>query len=294
MVLFDDLHWAEPTFLDLVEYLARAPRPGTCDSALPRPATVRRAATGMAGAACRRAYSRTAERAGTSRRLIESLGTPVGLRARIAEAAEGNPLFVEQLAQLQPTLARAAEPGLEMMEVSSTIRLDHSNRGERSVLECAAVVGRTFKPDTVRELMAPEAAQQVQERLSSLVGRRFVRLDALALDESFRFEHALIRDAVYDAMPKSLRADLHVRMAARLDSQGEEDALVGFHLEQAFLLRHSLRQADAEARPAGRHSTACSGTGGDRPKRRASRRLAVRACEGARPTRRRRIARAAH
>ena len=120
-------------------------------------------------------------------------------------------------------------------------------------LECGAVVGRSFTPAAIRELLPAADRPGLDRRLSSLTRRRFVRPDRLALDEGFRFEHALIRDAVYDAIPKARRADLHVERAARLAARNGEDALVGYHLEQAFLLRQELGQRDlALAATAGR------------------------------------------
>ncbi len=76
--------------------------------------------------------------------------------------------------------------------------------------------------------------------------KRFVRPDTTAPEEGFRFQHALIRDATYEGMPKATAAGLHERMAVRLEEQGGDDAVVGYHLEQAFGLRRQLGRLDAE------------------------------------------------
>ena len=63
-------------------------------------------------------------------------------------------------------------------------------------------------------------------------------------DDAFRFRHLLIRDAAYDGLPKSARAELHERFAAWLEAHGAElielDEILGFHLEQAHRYRSEL------------------------------------------------------
>ena len=70
--------------------------------------------------------------------------------------------------------------------------------------------------------------------------KEFIRPHAVGEDDRFRFRHALIRDAAYEAMPKALRADFHERHAAWLEGAGSRDFIVGYHLEQAVNLRREL------------------------------------------------------
>jgi hypothetical protein len=81
-----------------------------------------------------------------------------------------------------------------------------------------------------RELIRPDRAQFVGE-------------------DGFRFRHLLIRDAAYDALPKSSRAELHERFAGWLEQRGDElvelDEILGYHLEQAARYRLELGQPDA-------------------------------------------------
>jgi predicted ATPase len=80
----------------------------------------------------------------------------------------------------------------------------------------------------------------------ALVRKELVRPDRTQLpgDDAFRFRHLLIRDAAYDGLPKSARADLHERFAAWLDAHGsnliEVDEILGYHLEQAHRYRVEL------------------------------------------------------
>ena len=123
-------------------------------------------------------------------------------------------------------------------------RLDRLDRGQRSVLECAAVVGRSFSLAAVLDLAPQAEREQVQPRLLALARKRFVQPDTTTSDEGFRFHHALVRDAAYDGLAKATRADLHEHAAARLAAQNGEDAVVGHHLEQACRYRRELGSPD--------------------------------------------------
>jgi DNA-binding SARP family transcriptional activator/class 3 adenylate cyclase len=241
---FDDLHWAEPTFLDFVEYLAArlgdAPVLLLC---LGRPELVDRRPGWLRPPAESLALEPLSD--ADSERLLEALGVEPGVRPRIAEAAEGNPLFVEQLAAIAGEYGAGGPMPVSIRGVLHE-RLDRLDRSDRALLERAAVAGRSFTLEDVFDLTRPEDRDDVQARLLGLVRTHFVRPDPAAPDEGFRFHHALIRDAAYDGIPKSTRADLHERVAARLDVQSAADAVVGYHLEQAFLLRSELGGPDAE------------------------------------------------
>jgi len=180
--------------------------------------------------------------------LLEGLGGAIletDQRARIVDAAEGNPFFVEQL------LALALEGGLAERALPETVqallaaRLDRLGPGERAVLERGAVVGKGFTAEDVIALLEPEAAPTAGAHLRTLAGRGFVRP---AEEGAFHFRHVLVQEAVYRAAPKRLRAELHERFADRLDGIAEEiaelDEFVGYHLERAYGLRTELGESD--------------------------------------------------
>ena len=112
------------------------------------------------------------------------------------------------------------------------------------MLERGAIEGRTFHRGAIQAL-APDQ-HDVMTRLTSLVRKEVIRPDTARVpgDDAFRFRHLLIRDAAYDALPKSIRADLHERFAAWLEGhatdQAELDEILGYHLEQACRYRHEL------------------------------------------------------
>src|SRR5213078_482025 len=117
---------------------------------------------------------------------------------------------------------------------------------ERAVLERAAVVGKIFWHGAVTELSPVDERDEVAAALLSLVRKELVRPEPSQIvgDDGFRFRHALIRDATYAAIPKSVRTHLHERFAAWLDEHDGEDELVGYHLEQSHNYRSELGTPD--------------------------------------------------
>ena len=235
-LVIEDVHWAEPTLLDLVEHLVSwtrdAPLLLLC---LARPELLdERPAWGGQGDA--ETVTLEPLSRDESEELIEELlggsELEVETRTRIREVAEGNPLFVEQL------LAMLAEGG-DADRVPSTIqallaaRVDALPEEERAVLEHASVVGLEFEWEALAEL-ASDGQRPPGARLTALVRKELIRPHE-AIGDAFRFRHMLIRDAAYDRIPKALRAELHQRFAGWLEGRGEEfDEIVGYHLEQAY------------------------------------------------------------
>ena len=180
--------------------------------------------------------------------LLEGLGGTIlesDQRSRIVEAAEGNPLFLEQLfaLALEGGLAERALP--ETIQALLAARLDRLGPGERAVLERGAVVGKEFSATDVFALLEPDAAPTAGVHLRTLAGRGFVRPRH---EGTFAFRHALVQEAVYRAAPKRLRAELHERFADRLDRESPDlpdlDEFVGYHLERAYRLRTELGESD--------------------------------------------------
>jgi class 3 adenylate cyclase len=253
--VFDDLHWAEPTFLDLVEHVADwsrdAPILLVC---IARPELLDRRPTwagGKLNATTVLLEPLTAEETDELiERLLGDAGLDDALRVRIGEAAEGNPLFVEQM------LAMVAERPNGDVVVPPTIqvllaaRLDQLDPSERGVLERGSVEGKIFHRGGV-EALAPDEPD-VPTKLMALVRKELVRPDRAQLpgDDAFRFRHLLIRDAAYDGLPKAARAELHERFAAWLEAHGSElielDEILGYHLEQAYRYRVELGIVDDE------------------------------------------------
>jgi class 3 adenylate cyclase/tetratricopeptide (TPR) repeat protein len=249
VVVFDDIHWAEPAFLDLIEHVADLSRAAPilllC---LARPELLERR-PGWGGGKLNATTVLLEPLSATQtdellERLLGEATLDEELRERIRDAAEGNPLFVEEM------VAFVEASGDSEVTVPGTIqallaaRLDQLEPGERGVLERGSVEGRIFHRGAVQAL-APEETQ-VESRLTGLVRKELVRPDKAQLtgEDAYRFRHLLIRDAAYEALPKATRAQLHERFADWLAEHGLElvelDEILGYHFEQAHRYRTEL------------------------------------------------------
>ena len=256
VVVFEDLHWAEPTLLDMIEHIAdwsrEAPVFILC---LARPELLeKRDRWGGAPAASMVLEPLTADESGA---LIESLQGVTELthetRRRIAETAEGNPLYVEQMV----AMLAEGEPLEGPLEIPPTIqgllaaRLDRLSTGERAVIERACVVGKRFWAAAVADLSEESAQGSVQANLELLVRKDFIGPDRSVVpgEEGYRFRHQLIRDAAYKGIPKGERAGLHEGFARLIEDRAgpnivEVEEILGYHLEQAFHYRTQLGLPD--------------------------------------------------
>jgi tetratricopeptide (TPR) repeat protein len=247
VLMLDDIHWAEPTLLDLIEYLgewAEGPVLILC--------------------AARRELleSRRAWGGPTSTGFVLEL-TPLGpdevgelvlglsdapvdpsLAGRIVEQAGGNPLFAEQLLALAieaPELALDDMP--PTVEAMLASRLDRLDPQSLAVLRRASVLGRRFKREELDDLTPAEEADRTGHHLAELSDRAFVH----PRQDVFAFHHVLVRDVSYRGIPKTDRADLHELAARGLDRRAGADELVGYHLEQAYRFLSEIGRVDDRA-----------------------------------------------
>jgi DNA-binding SARP family transcriptional activator/tetratricopeptide (TPR) repeat protein len=285
LVILDDLQWAEPTFLDLVEALAAqaeaAPLLLLC---LARPELLEQRPAWAAGA--RRPVSvelqPLADDDATA--LLDALAgapPPASSRRRLLEAADGNPFFLEQLVASfgEQRRGEGLPPLPPTIQALLAARLERLGPGERAVLTRAAILGTDFSPPAVAELLPEEARAHLGRHLRALVSKGLVRSPrpGPGADEGFRFRHILVQEAAYRAVPKSLRANLHERYVRWLERGGnrqasDHDEILGYHLEQAYRYRTELGRAGPQerelaAQAAERLATAARGalTRGDPP-----------------------------
>jgi DNA-binding SARP family transcriptional activator/tetratricopeptide (TPR) repeat protein len=248
VLVVEDVHWAEPALLDLLDYVARQPTdvPLLILCLARTELFEERPAWGTAAIVLSPLSSEDTEA------LVDNL--PGGrslsraLRSRVVALAEGNPLFAEQFVALL-----AADGGEALPSVAPTIhailaaRLDRLGPGERAVVERAAVVGREFTVEAVAELLPRAAASSAWRHLDALARKMLVQPDRAVLrgQKGFRFQHALLHDAAYRRLPKELRAELHERLATWLERRAgaritELEEVVGYHLELACRYRLEL------------------------------------------------------
>jgi tetratricopeptide (TPR) repeat protein len=226
--VLDDLHWAVPTFLDLVEYVVRAVDGPMLVVSVTRPELLERRPAWGEGATMLHSLA-----GDDARLLVDALPEREllddELTTAILDAAEGVPLFLEQLA------AHAAESDLADEGIPTSLdallssRIDVLEPGERAVLSRAAVVGRGFSRASLGALTPDAEARELGGRLASLARRRLMR----PRGDDHEFVHPLVRGAAYDAIGRPERAAMHETYARWLDARGEGDELVGTHLERA-------------------------------------------------------------
>jgi class 3 adenylate cyclase/tetratricopeptide (TPR) repeat protein len=277
VVVLEDIHWAAPTLLDLAEYLLGWSQGPILLVCLSRPDLIERRPNWVhlgptVDALVLEPLSETEAELLLRQLRRGELGDGES-RQRIAEAAEGNPLFLEQLA----AMLAETQAGDEALAVPPSIqavlaeRLDQLSPEERSVIERAAVVGREFSRDAVVELSPPGLRSAVAAHLMALVRRELIRPDTSVAtpEDSFRFQHILIRDAAYEALPKRVRADLHERVGRSLEEKpGEEvlevEEITGHHFEQAFHYRVALGPRDEQVSALGASAAQHLGRAGER------------------------------
>ena len=267
VVVFEDVHWAEPTFLDLVDHIVRWSREvPILILCLGRPELFERRADWETERKRSDALVLDPLSDVACEQLIDALvpGLDVQLRARIVAAAAGLPLFVHSMVSMlidQQVLRRRGDAWEAVGELGDVIvpptvqavlsaRLDRLNQDERSLIEHAALVGEEFDLADLAVLSASGGEDPADELLEPLIRKDMIRRVGEP-DEgpsTFRFSHMLIRDIAYREMPKKVRAELHERFAEWIDRRAEQthayDEILGYHLEQAFRLRTELRPTD--------------------------------------------------
>jgi class 3 adenylate cyclase/tetratricopeptide (TPR) repeat protein len=248
VVVIDDLQWAEPVFLDLVEHVADFSRDAPIFLLCIARTELLDARPGWAGGKLN-ATSLLLEPLPDEdcARLMQHVGDgdlDAQLQERITAASGGNPLFVEEM------LAMVRERGGSDVVVPPTIqallqaRIDSLDSDVRVVMERGAIEGEVFHRGAVAVLAPEPVRPSVETHLATLVRKELIRSTTPTFpeEEGFRFRHLLIRDAAYDSLPKAVRAELHERFADWLTGQHlvERDEIVGYHLEQAHRYRVEL------------------------------------------------------
>jgi tetratricopeptide (TPR) repeat protein len=219
--------------------------------------------------------------------LLGSVGIATEARSRIVEAADGNPLFVEQMLSMLIDEGRLRRDNgtwvpagdLESVSVPPSLeallaaRIDVLEPMETSVLEAASVVGQLFQVRAVVAVVSDDQRVSVDEGIAGLVRKRLVRAEPPGPEghASFRFQHILIRDAAYRRLLKRSRATLHERFVAWADGVNQDrdraaefEEILGYHLEQAYTNLSELGPLDEHGRSLGARAAERLGAAGRR------------------------------
>jgi class 3 adenylate cyclase/tetratricopeptide (TPR) repeat protein len=250
VVVLEDAHWAEQTLLDLVEHAIAWGRDASMlVVCLARPEFVEDHPSWPGERIPLEPLSK-AEAIDLMDNLVGREQVQQEIRARITQAAEGNPLFVEQMVAMLSE--DGGKDGLQIpptIQALLTARLDRLPDEERRILERASVIGKEFWRGALLELSPPET--EVSIFLQGLCRREIIRPTRSSLrdEDAFQFRHVLIRDAAYGAIPKEIRAQLHERFGGWLEERTSDyEEIIGHHLEQAYWCRAQLGPTDLHAR----------------------------------------------
>ena len=219
LLLFEDIHWADASLLDLLETLAARVRDvPVLFLALARPELLNERPGWAGGLPAYTALPLDRLTGDDARRLASLLLTrfqaPEAPAQTVAETAEGNPLFIEELAA-----ALAERSTADAQELPTSIRaivaarLDALPADERSILVDASVVGRVFWRGALSRISPHEGLSGL---LGSLEERDLIRRDAVSRirgDQQFAFKHALIQEVAYQGLPRAARRDRHEPVA---------------------------------------------------------------------------------
>ena len=270
VVVLEDVHWAEPALLDLIEHVSRVVGRLTDPAPVPVPAGADRRPAPLGGWAGERGVDAVLEPL-TAAECDELIGLILDgaelapeLRARINEAAEGNPLFIEQM------LAMVAEQGTN----GGTLR--SRRRSRRCSLRGSSISGsssaarssgrRSWDGTSVarRWSTSPHEVRSVRSAARSTRSSDSSSLRPVR-DEGFRFRHLLLLEVAYDSVPKGERAELHERFAEWLEGEGEEqEEVAGHHFERAYSYRAELGSIGAAEQALARRAATRLGAAGRR------------------------------
>lgn len=242
VLVFEDVHWADPTLLELIESLAtRCRNTPVLLFTLARPELFDVAPRWGGGVPAYTALTLEALGEADARRLAAlHLGVPEDSPrvAQLASVGEGNPLFIEELS------ASVVE---QSADVSSTLptnvrqiiaaRIDALPAPERSVLLDSAVVGKVFWQGALEGL----GHRDLGAALDALERRDLVRREPTSRvegDREFTFRHILIREVAYGTLPRAIRRDRHADIARFIErAAGERTS------EASSTLAHHWREA---------------------------------------------------
>jgi DNA-binding SARP family transcriptional activator len=271
VLVIEDLHWAEPTLLDLVSALVdRSVDASVLVLSTARPEFLdehRDWGAGKANAASvllePLSSDDSAELVG---RLLGGSDLPPKVVERVLDTAEGNPLFIEQILSMLGDAGVVSDPGrnaggdLPPLPIPPTLqtllasRLDALAPAELELVQVAAVIGTEFRPADVGALMPSMNEDGPQSALTSLVEKQWLRRErGGGAERAYRFRHVLMQTAAYESIPKAVRSELHERLASILERTAGEriaelEPIVGHHLAQATRYRIEVGFDDEETR----------------------------------------------
>ncbi len=291
VLVFEDIHWAETTFLDLIEHVNESAReaPILIVCLARHELLDLRGDWGKVGSSVLVHLESLSESDASLvvDNLLGAAGIAEDARLRIVEAADGNPLFVEQMLSMLIDEGRLRRENgswvpagdLESVAVPPSLdallaaRIDALAPVEGAVIEAASVVGQVFQQEAVEALLVDHQGERVEAGLGGLVRKHLIHPDSSAFEDEggFRFQHILVRDAAYRRLLKRARATLHERFVDWADRvnrerarESEYEEILGYHLEQAYHYLGELGPLDDHGQAVGARAAERLGSTGRR------------------------------
>ena len=258
MLLFEDIHWADSSQLDLLETLASRVRDvPVMFVALARPELLGERPTWGGGLPAYTALQLDPLSDESSQELAEQFLAARAVAqgaSKVAEMAEGNPLFIEELAASIAERSTSDDLPTSVRAIIAA-RLDSLPPGERTVLVDASVAGRVFWRGALTE-MAPH--EDLTGSLNALEDRGLIGREAVSRikgDQQFAFKHALIHDVAYQTLPRAARRERHAAVARFLSAAtatGQSHEALALHWREAGESDRAVDELVAAAELAGR------------------------------------------
>jgi class 3 adenylate cyclase len=257
--VFEDIHWADPALLDLIELLAtRLHDLPVLFLTLARPELLDTRPGWGGGLLAYNALPLEPLGGSDAAQLALHLLGADTKAAQVAEAAEGNPLFIEQLAAVMSERGSGATDSLPTtIRGLVAARLDALPPEERDVILDASICGRSFWMGALTRIARDPDC--LRAALNALERRDLVRRDTVSRiegDEQWSFKHVLIRDVAYDLQPRARRREGHRHVAEFIEDStpevGEAGAALARHWRGAGELEHAVQHFVAAAEEAER------------------------------------------
>ena len=250
-LVFEDLHWADDSLLDFIDHLvdwaSAVPLLVVCTT---RPELLERRPAWGGGKTNASTVSLTPLSDQETTRLVGGLIGKAVLPAETHEAllarAGGNPLYAEQYARLLEDRLAGELALPETVQGVIAARLDVLDPGQKSLLQDAAVVGKSFWLGALTSISGVER-KAAEVRLHALERKGFVRREretSIERDTEYAFLHVLVRDVAYGQIPRAPRSEKHELAARWIESLGRSE-------DHAEMLAHHYGEALALARAAG-------------------------------------------
>lgn len=259
LMLFEDAHWSDPSSLDVLAHLAkRLDRVPMLVLITHRPDTALHIET--QDRVTRLALSRLSPAHSNAivSRLLSGRSLPANVLEQIVERTDGVPLFIEELTKSVLESPGAAGGNLpfgangagDAITVPATLRDSLMSRLDRLpmaklVAQIGSIIGREFRHDLVAAV-APVSAPEVENALQGLMESGLLTARSSSVGPIYAFKHALLQDVASDSLLRSVRQELHAKIARTLEGCFAETArsqpeLLAHHYTQAGLVDLAVR-----------------------------------------------------